>query len=50
MEKQTKTNVDASAREQETICVSAGKIGYQVEPAPADLEKMIRLTYADITG
>jgi hypothetical protein len=44
-----RTTVDVSAKEQETVCVSAGKIGYQVELAPADLEKMIRLTYADIT-
>ena len=50
MKKFFTTTVDASARGKETICVSAGKIGYQVELAPADLEKMIRLTYADITG
>lgn len=49
MKKFFTTTVDASAKEQETICVSAGKIGYQVELSPADLEKMIRLTYADIT-
>ncbi|MBQ6066391.1 MAG: Cys-tRNA(Pro) deacylase [Clostridia bacterium] len=50
MKKFFTTTVDASAQEQETICVSAGKIGYQVELAPADLGKMIRLTYADITA
>ena len=50
MKKFFRTTVDASAREQETICVSAGKIGYQVELSPADLEKMIRLSYADITS
>ena len=50
MKKFFKTTVDVSAQSQETICVSAGKIGYQVELAPADLEKMIRLTYADITA
>ena len=49
MKKFFKTTVDITAQEQETICVSAGKIGYQVELAPADLEKMIRLTYAEIT-
>ena len=48
MKKLFATTVDASARDRETICVSAGKIGYQVELAPADLEKMIPLTYADI--
>ena len=50
MKKFFPTTVDASARDKDTICVSAGKIGYQVELSPADLEKMIRLTYADITG
>ena len=50
MKKFFKTTVDVSAQSQATICVSAGKIGYQVELAPADLEKMIRLTYADITA
>ena len=49
MKKCFRTTADISAREQETIFVSAGKIGYQVELAPADLEKMIRLSYADIT-
>ena len=50
MKKLFTTTVDESARAQETICVSAGKIGYQVELAPADLEKMIPLAYADITA
>ena len=49
MKKFFRTTVDASAKAQETICVSAGKIGYQVELAPADLEKMIPLAYAEIT-
>ena len=49
MKKFFRTTVDASARQQETIFVSAGKIGYQVELAPADLERMIRLSYAEIT-
>lgn len=49
MKKFFRTTVDVSARAQETIFVSAGKIGYQVELAPADLEKMIRLSYAEIT-
>ena len=49
MKKFFRTTVDVSAKEQETVCVSAGRIGCQVELAPADLEKMIRLTYADIT-
>ena len=49
MKKFFRTTVDVSAREQATVCVSAGRIGYQVELAPADLERMIRLAYADIT-
>ena len=29
--------------------VSAGKVGYQIEIAPKDLEKVIRLEYSDVT-
>ena len=32
----------------DTICVSAGKIGYQVELAPAELIKLTRASTADI--
>ena len=42
------TTVHKSALEFETIFFSAGKIGYQVEVAPSDLEKVIRITYGDI--
>lgn len=48
MKKYFRTVVDISAKEKETIFFSAGKVGYQVEIAPADLEKMIKTEYADI--
>ena len=37
MKKQLKTFLDESARDLETMVVSAGKIGAQVELAPGDL-------------
>lgn len=50
MKKFFKTTFDSSAQDQETICFSAGKIGYQVELRPIDLQKVIRFTYADIAA
>ncbi|GGX54013.1 Cys-tRNA(Pro) deacylase [Streptomyces minutiscleroticus] len=38
--KKLRTVLDASARAHETICVSAGRRGLEVELAPADLEKL----------
>lgn len=49
MKKQFPTVVHETAREQETIIFSAGKVGWQVEMTPADLEKMVPLQYADVT-
>ncbi len=49
MKKFFKTTVDESAKTCGTICVSGGRIGFQVEFAPGDLEKVIKLTYADLT-
>lgn len=49
MKKQFRTVVDETAQLFDTIMYSGGKIGYQVETDPKDLEKMIPLTYADIT-
>ncbi len=49
MKKFFKTTVDESAKTCRTICVSGGRIGFQVEFAPGDLEKVIKLTYADLT-
>lgn len=49
MKKQFPTFMDASAAKQESVFVSAGKIGYQVELTPDDLSKMIPLSYTDLT-
>ena len=48
MKKNFTTTVHFTAKEKETIFFSAGKIGYQVEMAPGGLEKMVRLSYADL--
>ena len=48
MKKFFTTTVDISAKEQETIVFSGGKIGYQVEVAPENLAKVIRYEFADI--
>ncbi len=49
MKKFFPTFLDQSAALQQTICVSAGKIGYQVELSPQSLGKMIRYNFADLT-
>ena len=49
MKKFFTTVVDATASDKDVIFFSAGKIGHQIEMAPTDLEKMIRLSYADLT-
>lgn len=49
MKKFFTTTIDKSAGEFDTIIFSAGKVGYQVEVNPADLSKVIRFQYADIT-
>ncbi len=48
MKKQLKTFIDESAQTQETMMVSAGKLGAQVELAPADLAGLIRARFASI--
>ena len=48
MKKQLVTVIHTSASELPKIIFSAGKIGYQVELAPADLAKVIRYTFADV--
>ncbi|MGN0290489.1 MAG: Cys-tRNA(Pro) deacylase [Lachnospiraceae bacterium] len=48
MKKVFPTVLHRTAKEQEKIIFSAGKIGYQVEMAPEDLGKIIRITYADV--
>ena len=49
MKKFFRTTIDLSAKDLEKMYVSAGKVGYQIEIAPSDLEKVIRLEYADVT-
>ena len=49
MKKFFRTTIDASARDLDRMYVSAGKVGYQVEIAPADLAKVIRYEFADVT-
>ena len=48
MKKQFPTFIDASAQEQETMMVSAGKIGAQVELKPDDLATLARARFAPI--
>ena len=48
MKKFFKTTIDASAKEKETIFFSGGRVGFQVELKPADLERVIKIQYADI--
>lgn len=48
MKKQYTTFFDISAESKETIMVSAGKIGYQVELSPDELVKLSGASYADL--
>lgn len=48
MKKVFTTFLHSTAKEQEHIIFSAGKIGYQVEVAPEDLAKVVRFTFADV--
>lgn len=50
MKKLFRTVIDSSAENKETIMFSAGKIGLQIETAPAELAKALTFEYADITG
>ena len=49
MKKQYRTCFDSSALKQDTVIVSAGKIGFQVECAPADLLALLNAETADVT-
>lgn len=49
MKKAFTTVFDVSAKELPTVVFSAGKIGYQVELAPADLARALKFSYADLT-
>ncbi len=50
MKKFFRTTVDESAQTKSSICFSAGKIGFQVEIAPNDLNKVIRFQFGDIAA
>lgn len=49
MKKQFPTVFHESCLEWETICVSAGKVGFQVEVRPGDLIGLVRAKTADVT-
>jgi len=49
MKKQFKTTCHETALNYDTILFSAGKIGYQVETAPRELEKFMKIEFSDIT-
>lgn len=49
MKKQFPTWIDASAKELETMIVSGGRLGLQMELAPEDLAKACKGEFGDIT-
>ena len=49
MKKQFPTVLDETALAHDTIVVSGGKIGFQVELSPADLLSLVRGKTADLT-
>lgn len=49
MKKEYKTVIDETAILFDTICISAGKIGYQVELNPENLAKLLNAEFVDIT-
>lgn len=48
MKKQFTTVVDVSAQNVPMMLFSGGRIGFQVEVAPSDLEKVVPIRYVDI--
>lgn len=48
MKKSFPTTIHETAQKYEEIFFSAGKVGYQVEVAVKDLEKVVRVSYADV--
>ena len=48
MKKFYKTFVNESAKNLDTIIVSAGKIGYQIELSPFDLQRLIKVEFVDV--
>ncbi|MDO5117144.1 MAG: Cys-tRNA(Pro) deacylase [Eggerthellaceae bacterium] len=49
MKKQFVTVVDETAELYDTICFSAGRIGYQVQMSVEDLGRIVPIRFADIT-
>lgn len=49
MKKQFPTVIHETAVLFDTICISAGKIGFQVEVRPTDLAELLKAAMADIT-
>ena len=49
MKKFFPTYIDSSAENFDAICMSAGKIGYQVKLSLSDLGKMIKFSICDLT-
>lgn len=49
MKKRFATVLDQSASKLDTIIFSAGRIGYQIELIPDDLQRIISFIYADVT-
>lgn len=50
MKKPFPTFIHQTAKDVSTILFSAGKIGFQVELSPDDLQKIIHFTYADLVA
>lgn len=48
MKKEYPTYIDISAKDLDSIIISAGKIGYQVELDPVDLADLINAEFADL--
>ena len=50
MKKALPTVIHESAQALETMAVSAGKVGFQVELSPADLAGLVRASFAPVTA
>lgn len=48
MKKQFKTAIHKSAQEQDTICVSGGKVGLQMELSPLGLAELVSAEFTDL--
>ena len=48
MKKFFKTVIDISSNNFNTICISAGKVGSQIEIKVEDISKVIKIEFADV--